>query len=703
MGALMSQAELYWAEAINLRIPIFAALLASMVIGFVATILETPQYRATTRIEISRVESNVTNVEQLKVDDVSRDQQYYLTQYALLRARSSAENVASALKLSTDPMFAKAFKLEPTKTPRSDKSLAGLLLSRIVVAPVSGSNLLDISFESPDPAVSARIANSWADEFLNSNIQRRFGANINARVFIEQRLGGVRRQLEQSERELIAYATEKKILTVGGSPSTTRDGENTAARTLVATDLDELNKALARATADRLIAESKLDAGSSNVVSSQNANLATLRASRAELATEYAKLSTKFGVGYPEVKAVAAQLASLDQNLRSEQGRVGRSVAADYQQAKSLEQKLRSKVEELKDQFLRQRQEGVKYAFLQRDVDTNRQIYDALLQRYKEIGVSGAGNNNMSIVDVALAPGAPFKPSMVRNLFFSFLIGLLLSAALAYYRVAIDQSLRDPSDVEKILDLPLLGTIPRVDSKEIARELLDKRSELYEAYTATRTSLSFLTNDGIPKSIMFTSSREDEGKSLTAVAICQILSELGKNVVLIDADLRNSGLNDFITIQDGKGLSSFLSGDEFSDDVISKAPGFLFDVVAAGRKPPNPAELLAGNRFGELVQILAKRYNHIIVDGPPVLGLADPLEISKTVDGVVFVIQSNRTKMRSIQTSLWRLEGSGARMFGAIVTKLDWRNMSYGYGYGYGYRYNNGYSYGKKKAGAKSV
>lgn len=689
VGAFMSQAERYWLEALNLRIPILAILLASLVIGFIATILETPEFRATARIEISRVDSNVTNVEQLKVDDTSRDQQYYRTQYALLKARSMGERVASALKLSKDPAFTKAFRIAPGKDPRDDKSFAGLLLGRISVVPVTTSNLVDISFESPDPALSARVANSWANEFLETNIERRFGANINARIFLERRLAETRRQLEESERQLIGYATDRQILTITGVSSSNKEGDSGSARSLVATDLEALNTALASAIASRLGAESKLDGRGASAASSQDTGLAALRASRIQLATQYANMTTKFGADYPEVRALAAQLDVLDANLAAEQRRAGRSIDAEYQQARALEEKLRARVEGLKGQYLRQRQEGVRYAILQRDVDTNRQVYDALLQRYKEIGVTGAGTNNMSIVDTALPPGAPFKPSMSRNLLFSLIIGLLISAALAYFRVVIDQSIRDPADVEKLLDLPLLGTIPRVEEGSVMVDLRDKKSELYETYVAARTSLSFLSPEGIPRCLMFTSARPDEGKSVTAVAMAHILSELGRKTVLVDADLRNSGMSDFIELGNGKGVSNFLSGDDFSADLISRVADYQFDVIISGRNPPNPAELLAGDRFAKLMAVLAKHYDQIIIDGPPVLGLADALELSTAVDGVVFVIQSNGTKVRTLQTSLARLESSGARIFGAIVTKLDWRNSAYGYGYGYGYGNKN--------------
>jgi succinoglycan biosynthesis transport protein ExoP len=413
-----------------------------------------------------------------------------------------------------------------------------------------------------------------------------------------------------------------------------------------------------------------------------------------EVQAKLASLKSQFGPSYPQIVALAAEEASLRSSMQGASDDVSRGLQANLRKALLQEQALQREFDRAKSGYLGQQGQGVRYGILKREVDTNRQLYDSLLQRFKEIGVVGAGKNNMILVDKAQIAGGPYEPSLTRNMLLALLIGVFASGGLVFLRETMDQSIRNPTDVKRILDLPVLGLIPLIPEDDLMSQLDDKKSELNEAYQATRTNLSFLTEHGVPKTIMFTSTRPDEGKTLTAVALAESLGHLGKRVLYVDADLRNSGLHEiFANVpKRGVGLSGFLAGsDDYQDSIVS-LESHPFDIFPSGRKPPNPGELLAGPRMETLLEKLSSSYDHIIVDSPPVLGLADALELASVADGVVFVIEANSGKVRTIQQALGRLETSGARIFGAIVTKLDERNLNYGYGYGYGY----GHSYGEK-------
>ena len=682
-------AERIWQVIKNNKLLIAGFIAASLIIGIIATLLITPKYQASARIEISRVETNVTAVEGVETQDQVLDAQYYETQYELLRARSLAEQVVREGNLTTDEQFLKAFEIE-NLGDNPEKRLVGILLNNVSIAPVGTSNLVDIRFTSPDPALSARIANLWAQEYIASNLARRFGATTEARQFLEGRLEQLRERLEEAERELITYAAERNLFTVdtpaeGGS-------DDTAAQTLVASDLQTLNSALAQATTERIAAQAAINGSGSALAPEDAAAIQPLRQRRAELAAERAQLRATAGEQYPTVRALTDQINQLDQEIAKAEARSGGAVRARYRQALETEQRLRERVNELQTEFVGQRRDSVQYNILQREVDTNRSLYNALLQRYREIGVAGVGENNIALVDAAEVPSVPTEPNLPRNLLLSLLLGAAAAGGIILLREKLDQSLRDPAEVPEVLGIPLLGSIPRVTDESVDEALNSKHSELYEAYFNLFTNLGFLSETGVPKYLMLGSTRPAEGKSLSSVALADILSDRGKRVLLLDADMRHSGLSKYLEVSSGKGLSNILRGEEQWQPMVQTGAPYAFQIISSGRQPPNAAELLAGDRFAQFLQSVGEQYDHIIVDAPPVLGLADAPLIASAVDGVVMVIEANKGKMRMIAQSLDRLERGGGKVFGAVVTKLDQRNQSYGYGYGYGY----GYSYGEK-------
>ena len=697
-GGMVPAVEQFWQLAKNYKFLILGLVVGSLLIGLLATFLATPKFQSTARVEISRVDGNVTSVEGVATEDSVLDAQYYETQYELLRARSLAERVVREENLAQDEQFLAAFEIE--KLPGDQEAaLASLLLKNIGIAPVGSSNLVDISFISPKPEVSAQIANAWAEAYIASNLDRRFGATIEARNFLEQRLAELRTRLETAERELIAYAVDQDLFTVQ-APTTGENG-TVAAQTLVASDLQTLNAALAAATTARIVAESALQGGG-GAAGLDDTTLQPLRQQRAVLSAQRAQLRATAGDQYPAVEALTAQIIQLDEEIAREGRRAGTTVraalAAREREAVDQEQRLRRTVNELRTQFVDQRRDGVQYAILQREVDTNSSLYNALLQRYREIGVAGVGDNNIAVVDTARPRGVPIEPSLLNNLVLSLLIGAAAAGAFIFLRGQFDQSIRDPANLSDSLGLALLGSIPRVKEDTIGESLLSTHSQVYESYFSLFTNLNFLTERGLPKNLMISSSRPGEGKSMSSVALAQIVASRGNRVLLIDADMRNSGMGKYIELRKGKGLSDYLSGNDNWSELIQAVPPFAFDVLAAGHGPPSAAELLAGGRFAELLLAVQSRYDYVIVDGPPVLGLADAPLIASAVEGVVLVVEANSGKVRMIAQSIERLEQGGAVMFGGLVTKLDQRNASYGYGNGYGY----GYTYGGEQPKAEA-
>lgn len=680
--------ERYWHQALLLKYWVLGIVAFGLLAGLLVTLLSTELYRATTRIEISRTVQNVTETEPIEIEGRGGDQQYFNTQYELLEARSLAGRVTDSGNLMRDEAFLSAFGLsdQPALTPRA---VQNILRSNITIEPVPQSALVDVSFSSPSARVSAKIADLWAQEFLAANYEKRFGANIEARDFLEEQIGELRERLAMSERELIDYATANGIVIISSGGGA--EGSQTASQTLIGSELTALSSALAEATTQRIAAEAALRTGARSAAAAGGTS--GLRARLAGAGAELAELQSRFGPGYPEIKAKEAEIEALREALSRESSVETGGAQAAYRAAALQEQQLRDKLQEAKGSFLGQQGQSIQYGILQREVETNRQIYDALLQRYKELEAAGAGKNNMTIIDAAQVPRVPYAPSLALNLLIGLLAGLLLSAVLVYVRETMDSTIRDPNDLRRRLGLVPLGLIPRVEPEIIHEEIRQRSSEISEAYAAARTNLAFLTPNGAPGVLMLTSTRPNEGKSLSSVALARSFAALGKRTLLIDADLRHSGLSDFIGVEadPSNGLSALLSGNttDIGASIVPITPDGI-DLLPVGHKPPNPVELLAGGMLSEIVEQLRSRYDQVLIDGAPVLGLADALEVSKAVDGVIYVIESNGLSVRAIENALARLRTTNVPIFGALLTKLDERNTAYGYGDGYGY----GYGYG---------
>jgi capsular exopolysaccharide synthesis family protein len=678
------------------------AMAACLLIGLVATFLMTPRYTATTTVEIARETKSIADVDGNERDASVTDQEFYQTQYGLLQSRSLAERVAGQLRLADDPAFFEMFDVTSKRPefrvtngrfpaggrPVRLRAAGQILLDNVNIAPTRLSRLVDIRVISPDPAFSAKVANAWSANFIQSTLERRFQATSYARKFLEGRLAQLRGRLEDSERQLVRYASDQRIINLPAGQS--GDGERTVERSLVADDLSALNTALAQATADRVQAESRLEAAGNGPTTEglRNSAINGLRQRRAELAAEYQRLMTQFEPGYPTARAVASQLKQLDASIAREEGRVSSSVAADYREAVGRQQGLQTRVDTLKSDLLDLRRRSIQYNIIQREVDTNRQLYDGLLQRYKEIGVAGGvGVNNVSIVDPADLPERPSSPRLGLNLLLSLLAGVALGSILAFALEQADEAITEPGEIERLLGLPLLGSVPKTIGREPKEALLDRKSELVDAYLAIQTNLEFTTEHGLPRTLAVTSTRPAEGKSTTALALATMLARAQRKVILVDGDMRSPSVHQLAGVSHDHGLSNFLAGSDDIAPLLFHMDQFGFTGMSAGPIPPNAAELLTGHRLPLLLSRLLESYDHVVIDSPPVMGLADAPLIASRVEAVVYAVESQGIRSSLVKTALARLRSGNARVVGGILTKFEARKAHFGYGYEYGYGY----------------
>ncbi|MGV7121202.1 GumC family protein [Sphingopyxis sp. 550A] len=676
---------------------VMSAIVGALLLGLLATFLATPEYTSTARIEVLPDSPVDTSVDDQRDRSTVNEIAFYNTQYSLLKSESLAERVVRAGNLTADKDFIEAFGLKTSDAGMSsaerrsltDKAV-DILIDKVSVSPVRTSSLIDIGFSTPSPALSAKLADLWVAQFVQATIDRRFAATSDARKYLEARLDALRQNLETSERALINYSVSKGIVTVS---SETDNNGRTKTQTLVGSDIVQISQALAKAREGRIAAEAELANTMTGVAQVNAPTISALRQKRAVAQAELAQLRTTFADDYPAVASLRSEIANLDKSIREEVGRSSQGNREAYNAALKRERDLEAELTGLTSRYNDQQRESIEMAILQREVDSNRQLYEGLLQRYKEIGVAGVGTNNVSLVDRAKPAERPSSPSLLINLAVALLAGMALAAGLVFVLEKMDSSVRDPQDVLPRFGLPLLGAIPEVLNRPIADAIADKKSAIYEAYFSLMTNLTFLTEHGAPRAIMLTSSRPKEGKSNSSLCLATVLAATGKSVILVDADVRNPSLNRYLDIPNQRGLSHYLSGDEDLSGMIAELPKFGFSIITAGKMPPNAAELLGSERLATLIATLLERFDHVLIDSPPLLGLADAPLIARRVEGVLFTIEANATKNRAIATALNRLRMSGAKLFGAIVTKVGARNQVYGYGYGYGY----GFSYGPDK------
>ncbi|WP_298674242.1 polysaccharide biosynthesis tyrosine autokinase [uncultured Sphingomonas sp.] len=609
------------------------------------------------------------------------------------------------MNLANDPVFFDLFGKRPAgsedraagdKSPlpaasRADRvrQAGAILLQHLEIDPVRLSRLVTIRFTAPDKRLAAKVANAWASNFISSTLERRYDATSYARKFLEGRLGQLRLRLEDSERQLVGYAARERIINIPATGPGATGGE----RSIVADNLAALNTALNEAKADRVRAASRLSGGARGAVPEalQNSAIAGLRERRAEAAAEYQKMMVQFEPSYPQAKALKAKLDQLDASIAREESRVQATLRGQYDDSTRREEQLSTKVGDLENSLLQQRRRGIQYQIFQREADTNRQLYDALLQRYKEIGVaSGVGVNNIAVVDPASEPVRPSSPRLLLNLLLSFIVGGALSASLVFLLEQTGDSFDDPEKVERELGVPLLGTIPLVAEGSPVDALQDRKSQLVEAYLSLEAGLSLTTDHGVPQVMSVTSTRPAEGKSLTALALATLLARSGRRTLLIDGDMRSPSVAPMLELSNEFGLSSYLAGNDDLAAMIVPMSSSL-GVLPAGTTPPNAAELLSSDRFPAMLTRLRKEYDHLIIDSPPVMGLADSPLIGHRMDAVLLAVESHGIRAALVRRAFKRLIAARVRVIGVVLTKFrnDRAHLGYGYDYGYGYGHDD--------------
>ncbi len=724
----------YWRVLVKRRWAIASVLAIIVVASMLSTILMVPEYRATATIQITPPNSQILEYANFTSENTGYygQQQFFTTQNQILESREIAEAVVRTEGVEQHPELTGEIRqrsligelkslpraigraLSPTRTAqisgqtdseavreRRVRSAAATLRGRISVEPVRNSNLFRVSVSAFDPQFAARMANAIVTEYTRSTMQRRFQAGNQAREFLEDELADMRIQLERADQALLDFAQRNQVADLDQRIE------------MATSTLNDLNQRLSDVETELVTLGSyktmieRGQAADINMVN-ESAEIRQLRQQRAQMATEYASLSQRFKEDYPTLVELRNQMDTISDQIAEERTLAIRGILSRYNSLTAEAESLREAIETRESSILALNQQGVQYNILKRDFETNRELYDGLLQRMKEIGVAaGVQENNIAVIDEALPPGGPFKPNLSRNLTFAIVLGLMAGVGLALVLEFFDSSVHRTEDLEALTGRPVLGLVPMVKAKQMRVDnpnvaLPDRavghysakhpKSSVSEAFRSLRTSLMFSTPEGMPKTILITSPGPGDGKTTTAINLATVMAQNGSRVLLIDADLRKPRLHRDFGKPQSPGLTNRIAGNnsegnETASIVTTDVEGLF--VMPSGNQAPNPAELLSSERMSKIIAMNARAFDHVIIDTAPILGLADSMVLSRLVDGVIVVTSAGKTAKESIKASIRRLMQVRAPVLGVVLNAVDLDSPDYAYYSSYYYNYES--------------
>ena len=702
---------------------VFSCLAIIFGVVALATMRSTRIYDATGSIAINKTDPAILNLKDSAGGGAS---DYYDptdldTEVRILRSDLLALQVIKQLNLDKRPDFGGSAEAPATSLglttdvlqPDSEKTTALLATFKggLRVALIPNTRIIEIHYRSPDKNLAASVVNTLISTYIEQNFKTRFESTMQASDWLSKQLVDLEMKVQTSQEKLVQYQKQHEILGIDEKQNITTS------------KLDELNKELTAAESDRMEKESvyrlvqsgdpdtaaaaAVSAGGS---SSSSSLMEKMRAQEADLKIQIAQLGTQFGASYPRVVQLNTQLKEVDAQLQSEMTKVVSRVRSGYLASLQHESMLRQALENQKQEANKLNESAIEYSLLKRDVESYRTLYEGLMEKLKEAGVTaGLRSNNIRSVDKARVPTYPSEPNVPRNLTFALALGLSTGIGLAFLLEGIDNTVRTPEQAQAISALPSLGMIPMgskgsleatarrfsVASSREAVELVTQarpQSQMAESYRALRTSLLLTSLGGPPKVILVTSALPQEGKTTTSINTAIVLAQKGTRVLLIDADLRRPSIHKTLGMGPKTGLSNVLTGNATLQQAVVRSTLMptLF-VLPAGTPPPNPAELLASSNMKDILAELREQYDHIIVDTPPTLSVTDAVVMSTRADAVVLVIRSGQTTKQALRRSRDILLQVNARVAGVLLNAVDLTSPDYYYYYEYQGKYGQRY------------
>jgi len=733
----------YWQTIVKRKWVVIAFTTVLVLIVGVSSFLTTPLYNARATVLIGQPGSEMLSIQEIftnfpyqRYDFMN---QYFNTQLKILTSRSLGERVAKKMNLAVRPEFqelkkSKKNSLQAVKNfftfkwffrlitpkgkaekqdseslvnPDPNSRLAFVVLGGLSVNPIKDTRIVELSYRSPHPVLAADIVNAVAEEFIDYSVEMRYEATQQASEFLNEEIARLREELATNERELQRYGQEKELFFLSDKEST------------VLSKFADLNSAYTKAQIERVNAESAYRELQSLRVDSlpqliDNSMIQNLKTQYTGIKNEYEEKSKIFKSNYPEMIKLKAKLDSMRDELKSELEKAVDGAETEYRSALKREASLKNLLESQRSNVVKMNSNAILYNSLQIEVENKRRLLNSLVAKQNETLVSarlgGLKTSTIKILDKALAPTAPFSPNTRRNLLLALLLGLFGGMGLVFFLEYIDNTVKDPADVEKLTGLPSLGSIPYVSpdglsprnkygyysSAKYSSSLKAGNDEMLhrfkgvelvnylhpqffisEDYRTIRTSILLSSASTPPKAITFSSSLPQEGKTATVANLAVSFAQLKKEVLVLDADLRKPRLHRIFKIRNSAGLSSYLTGRSSFEEVIQKTSIDNIWLIPSGPLPPNPAELLDSEKMKELMEEAKTRFDFVLIDTPPVLAVIDPVITSSFSDGTIFVIKAGETSRKPFLKAVDEFEKANSKIIGVLFNEIKIKKQSY--------------------------
>src|SRR6266480_839255 len=693
---------------------ILSFLLAVVTIVAIATFRMQPVYIATTRIELDRENANILPFQGTDSYDIMMDQDNYIeTQSKILTSETLALQTIRNNALSARPEFSspngpsEAVAIGSLANQKRPPEL-GEFLKSLTVKRVPNSHLMDVSFESTDPQLAARVVNAHISSYIEQNFRSKYEATTRATTWLTDQLTELKIKVQKAEDARIAYERHNQIWTLDDKQNITTQR------------LGDINKQLTEAQSERMKKESLYQFAKSGNLDAvpqiqSNVALTELFKKRSEVSNEYTDALNQYGPNFPKVQRLQAQVKDYDQSIEKEKKNILAVLESDYREAQQRESLLTQALDEQKAETNHMAEKLVEYNILKREAEANKTLYEGLMTKLKETAISqGLRSSNIRVVDPAMIPSTPARPAKGRNMALAFLVGLVGGIGLALLREYLDNTVKTPDDIETLARLPSLAVVPQFTGSnghakrrgllqgpaanghemriELAAQHLPK-SQMSESFRALRTSILLSLADHPPQVILVTSALPREGKTTAAANLAVTLAQLGDSTVIVDADLRKPGIRRLLNLADGKyaGLSSYLAGVSTLDLVCVPHPTIPnLVVIPTGPLPPNPADLLSSHKLADGIAELRAKFKFIVIDSPPIMAATDAVILSVQTDGVLLVVRSGETPKAAFTRTRDLLRSVKCRILGVVLNAVDSSAPDYYYSYRY-YPYSYGY------------
>ncbi len=712
----------YWAVIVKRRRLILICLAGALMGGVLATVQKTPSYKSKAVLDVERDMIRKVPFSSQSNEGGGAAAEFLPSQIQLMQSREIAERVVRRLNLLADPEFNPKHyqRYRPDSKGKApvikEEAIVDAALdvqNSLDVTIMRNTSLVEISAAAPSPRLAAAIPNAVADAYIDWNVESRFKLIGQSTQFLSTQIEQAKNEIEEKEKELLNYGRQKEIVSLDANANPALE------------KLQSVNRDLASAVADRVAKESKyeelrLAPPETIAETTSGGNVSNLRTDLQKLERDYSDKSSIYKPEWPAMQQLKTQIEETKKNLNAAitEGAAKTVQAArnEYMTALRREQNLRTMTRTEQSAALSQGSSAAEYRNLRVEVDTKRALLDNLLRQQGETEVISRLRDDqltsVRIVDRALEPGKPFEPSLKKNLLIAVFLGGGLGVGLAFFLSYLDRTLRSPEQVERLVQLPPLGVIPAlpeggaapgvararifrskaaVEDGEVSRDAIElaphnePRSPIAEAYRAFRTAL-MLSRAGGVKSVVITSAFPHEGKTATAVNLAVVLGQLGRRVLLVDADLHKSRLHEIFHVPNRVGLVSVLAeGIEPSRAIVKTSVPGVF-VVPSGPEAPNPSGLLASEAMRKFLELASVNFDHVIVDSPPVLPVSDTLVFALQTDGVVLCVRGGATSREHVIRARDRLRRSGVPIVGVLINALEPERAAYDrYEYAYGY------------------